>query len=591
METQKNKKLIIIDGTSILNDCYHRTLTQEFSELNKGSISKEEAYKTLLKSVDGKYINAIQGFLRLFFELVDTQKPSHLVVVWGTFRKTNCKKDIYSKYKSTSEDIDEPLLEQFSTIKDILSKAGIVQYSSHKYESLDLIGSLAKEFHKDIPVTIFARNTNILQLANLADILLERKDAEILSQKFDLDLSNYPKNYVLFNEDLIKKVTGLYFDQIVDYKAILGNSSTNVPGVKGIGKDTIVPLLQHYYSLEELYIELKVLKEDELNDLWETFKKDFSLKRNPIPILLKHKEDVYLSKKLVTINTNILTSIVKNNKNLNIDSFKNDINIKSLVSVLQELNLTPITTINNRILSKVSNLSSLIQTYSPRILSPLSEDFVGDNIEYIKNIDINNENCPIHLPKLSNIVDFDKYKSVSIGVNSSHNHNNSSKEEDSSQDESTIILPSETVMTTQTSNTDMQTNDVAISEHIIEKEDIADGKNNTESFSSIDSILNTLPKDSNLLNILNNNNLSIKDLDKDSLENVILNNFNCKKLENSNTKVRNDTITNQEGLELIETFTVNKYKCPYCNSEFLIVNSTPKYCIHCGHNSNDSQIV
>ena len=93
----KNKKLLVLDGTSLVNDAYNTTLTKEMENAKKMYDSakteeekevaleaKKEAYKTLLKSTSGQFINAVQEFFAEFLDILDKQNPSHVVVCWGS---------------------------------------------------------------------------------------------------------------------------------------------------------------------------------------------------------------------------------------------------------------------------------------------------------------------------------------------------------------------------------------------------------------------------------------------------------------------------------------------------------------------------
>ena len=404
MNSNTSKKLIIFDGTSILNDFYYRTLTKEFQEWKKGNLSEEEAYQSLLKCTNGNYINAIQGFLKIFFELIDIQNPSHLIVVWGSFKEKNFRHSIYSDYKGSSTQLDYPLKEQFSTIKNILSKIGVIQYSSHKYESQDLAGSVAKFFGNEIPTYIFTRNSNLLQLVEFAGIWIKTKNSLELSKKLSLDLTYYPKDYILYNKELVSKIIGLEYNQIIDYKAVIGNKNSGIPGAKGIGKESIFPLLKLYGSIESIYNKLESLNESELNRFWDELRKKVLIKKNPINSLLKYKDDIMTSKKLVTIKTDIISSLPKDKNPLTLSTLEFNIDVTKVLTELKKIDLAPI--INEEQLNNNNTqiLSSLIQTYNPYILSPSAKEFIGKNITDISEKNISNINSIIYLPNVSNII-------------------------------------------------------------------------------------------------------------------------------------------------------------------------------------------
>lgn len=548
MKSNTNEKLIVFDATSILNDFYHKSLTKEFQEWKKGNLSEEKAFSSLLKSSNGQYINGVQGFFKLFFELIDIQNPSHLIVVWGSFKEKNFRNVIYPDYKGSSTDLDYPLKEQFSTIKDILSKIGVIQYSSHKYESQDLAGSIAKYFKDDIPTYIFTRNSNMLQIVNHANVWIKTKDSFDLSKKFSLDLSCYPKDYILYDEDLVNKIIGLNYNQIVDYKAVIGNKNSGIPGAKGIGKESITPLLKHFNSIEELYSKLETLNEDELNNFSIEIKEKLSLKKNPIKPLLDYKNEVLISKELITIKTDIFSSLPINNNPLSLSSLAININVSNMIDELKKIDLTPI--LKKEKLSFKENiiLSSLIQTYNPYILSPSSKVFIGNNISNIGNNNTLNINSIIYLPNINNIL-------------KSRNH---SDLHDNNIFDKNIINTNaeENVSTLSKEETYIRTDD------IIDKEKSLD--------SSMENILNTLPKESLLKTLLNENKIDAS----------INNNYN--------TRVDNiNSIDNQNNnpFSLIDSFIVKRYKCSCCNTEFTVINSEPKFCTNCGFGKNNEDKI
>lgn len=535
-----NEKLIIFDGTSILNDFYHRSLTKEFQEWKKGNLSEEEAFNSLLKSTNGSYINGVQGFLKLFFELVDVQNPSHLIVVWGSFREKNFRNTIYPDYKGSSTELDYPLKEQFSTLKNILSKIGVIQYSSHKYESQDLAGSIAKHFGNEIPTYIFTRNSNALQLVEYANVWMKTKDSFELSRKFSLDLSHYPKDYVLYNKDLVNKIIGLNYNQIADYKAVIGNKNSGIPGAKGVGKESIIPLLKHFNSIEEFYSKLETLEEHELNDFGVTLKEKLSLKKNPIKPLLEHKNEVLISKELTTIKTDIISSLPKGSNPLNLTSLVTNINISNVIDELKKIDLTPIVKKEGISFNKNTILSSLIQTYNPYILSPSSKVFIGDSIKNIDNNIVSNISSIIYLPKIANIV---KLRNDNVSnedfIKNNLNTNTESKLPTLSKDKMYIT-----------------TDDILLDEGDTFNPDV-------------DSILNTLPKNSLLKTLLNEDKIDI--------------NIN----DNCNVSVDSTEYQNNNPFLLMDSFTVKRYKCSHCNNEFTVINSQPKFCPNCGFGKNN----
>ena len=116
---EKNN-IVIIDGTSILVDAYYNSLTDELLRC-KTSTEREQFFDKLEKNRNGKYIGAVRGLFSVILDAVDKMNPTHLAIVWGTSRKSNIRKKIYSGYKSDDNHMDQPLREQFKTSQILLS--------------------------------------------------------------------------------------------------------------------------------------------------------------------------------------------------------------------------------------------------------------------------------------------------------------------------------------------------------------------------------------------------------------------------------------------------------------------------------------
>ena len=119
---KEGNKVVIIDGTSILVDAYYSTLPEEMIEA-KNEEDKIKAYEYLEKDKNGRYIGAIRGLFAVIFDTIDKLNPTHITVVWGTSRKNNIRKEIYSDYKADNTQMDEPLREQFKTAQILLAPA------------------------------------------------------------------------------------------------------------------------------------------------------------------------------------------------------------------------------------------------------------------------------------------------------------------------------------------------------------------------------------------------------------------------------------------------------------------------------------
>ena len=144
--------------------------------------------------------------------------------------------------------------------------------------------------------------------------------ASSLAERCNIDLKNFnlPNNTLEYSVDLLKKVKNLKPSQIIDYKAISGDTSDNIPGIKGLGDTTSIPLLQKYDTLEDIYKSIDGLDDKGLKILATEWKNELGI-RNPMKKLISEKENAFMSKKLATIKTDIDLDITLDDLKLNID--------------------------------------------------------------------------------------------------------------------------------------------------------------------------------------------------------------------------------------------------------------------------------
>lgn len=247
------KKLILIDGNSILFRAYYAT-----------------AYPgaTLMQTTKGEYTNALFAFINMFTKIV-TNEEDYVLVAFDTGSPT-IRHQYYDEYKAGRKAMPEELAEQFPRIYEYLDVLGVKTYFKAGYEADDIIGTLAKQALKDnLTVEVFSSDKDLLQLVddNITVNLLKRgmQDVRVYTPK---------SLYEEFN---------LTHDQIIDLKALMGDASDNIPGVPGVGEKTATKLLLEYGTIENIYENIEELKG--------------KLKSN----LIEHKDLAILSKKLVTI--------------------------------------------------------------------------------------------------------------------------------------------------------------------------------------------------------------------------------------------------------------------------------------------------
>lgn len=334
---KKKNMLLAIDGSSALNEFYFATLPLSLLA-EKDKDKREAKFNQLKKTENGLYINAVEGMMKMILKFLREYNPSHMAVAWDITRDT-FRRDIYPLYKGNRPDVDKPLIEQFETMQEILKQIGIPQFYDSKYEADDYLGTLSKKFEDEIPVFIYTKDKDALQLvSDRTKLWLITNKADEFRETYgiDIELFKMPKKAFEFNPMYVKEIFGVDSENIVDLKALVGDKGDNIPGVKGIGDTSAIPLINHYGSVENLFSELKDLSKEDIKELKEMWKTDLEIKRSPINMLLKEEalELAMLSKKLGTIVRDIPL-------NISSSDLKVDINIENLkrMSDKYDLNL------------------------------------------------------------------------------------------------------------------------------------------------------------------------------------------------------------------------------------------------------------
>ena len=244
------EKLVIIDGNSL----FYRS----FFAL------------PLLSNLKGEFSNAIYGFATEIVKIIGDFKPSHVVVCFDVSRHT-FRNEIYRDYKATRKPMPEELAGQIPALKEMLSIMNIKMLEKEGLEADDLIGTISKRFN--VETIIFTGDRDSFQLVD--------DSTSVCFMKRGIS------DYVLITPDNIKNEYGVTADQVVDLKALQGDSADNIPGVSGIGPKTAVELIDKFGSLDGVYNNLSSIS-GKLHDK-----------------LIEGKEMAYLSQKLARINTNV----------------------------------------------------------------------------------------------------------------------------------------------------------------------------------------------------------------------------------------------------------------------------------------------
>ncbi len=222
------KKVILIDGNNILFRSFYAT-----------------AYTgTIMKNSKGFPTNALYGFINMINKIINEENPEYIMIAFDkgkTFRH-----DKYETYKDGRRETPNELKEQFPIAKQLVEAMGITYYEIDNYEADDIIGTFAKKVDedKDFVATIISSDKDLLQL---------------ISDEVDVKLLK-PTGFIRMDKQEFLNTYGVEPAKMVDLKALMGDASDNIPGVKGIGEKTAITLLKEYGSLENLYNHLDSVK-------------------------------------------------------------------------------------------------------------------------------------------------------------------------------------------------------------------------------------------------------------------------------------------------------------------------------------------
>lgn len=281
---QKVEKMILIDGSNLLHRGYFAT--------------------QVLQAENGLYTNAVFVLTRSILSLIKDYKPSHIAVCWDKSSKTTFRKKLFPDYKAHRTEKDPELQQQFGTAMKLLQQMEIKQFAQDEYEADDLIGTFAAKWTKE-------KSGDCYMVSNDQDLyqLLNDKVCQLKHEKNNektIRLKDFKTSYQITPK------------QWIDVKALLGDNSDNIPGVKGVGDKAALPLIRQYGNIETLYDHVSELSTGDFKRYYKA--------------LIENKEAAFLSKKLATIVTDVpLINAV------NLDELKVCVNQKKMLNAFQHL--------------------------------------------------------------------------------------------------------------------------------------------------------------------------------------------------------------------------------------------------------------
>ena len=290
---KKECDLFLIDGFSLLFRCYY-------------------GYPPNLTTPSGTPINAVYGFVTLMLNAIKQFNPTHFGICLDR-KEPTYRHEVFPDYKANRSDPDDEFLVQLPEFKRVLESFDIPLIEMPGFESDDLLGTLSHQFSSQgIKTYIMSGDMDLLQLIN--------ENTAIVMNKKGVS------NYLIYNLDELTSNYDLTPEQFIDFKALKGDASDNIPGVKGVGEKTALNLLRDYPSLDAIYENLDLIASKSVRTKLETA-----------------KEMAYLSKKLVTIDKFAPL-------NMPIDSFLFNPNWQKVVDMFAEYEF-------KRLIDRVSDFS------------------------------------------------------------------------------------------------------------------------------------------------------------------------------------------------------------------------------------------
>ncbi|KKP62825.1 MAG: polymerase protein [Candidatus Roizmanbacteria bacterium GW2011_GWC2_34_23] len=258
------KTLLLIDGNAIMHRAYHALPP--------------------FKAADGTPTNVVYGYLSMLNKVVTDFKPDYLISCFDT-PKATFRNKLFKEYQSQRPKIDDDFIIQIPLVKQAVDAAGIERMEKDGFEADDLIGTITRIFETNkFRVVILTGDKDIFQL--ITD--------NVFVAAPQLGLANIK----IFDRSEVEKKLDVSPNQIIEYKALVGDPSDNYPGASGIGPKTASKLIHQFGTVEQIYKDIDKVESEKVKE-----------------ILKKEKDSVYLSKKLATIMTDVEID-------LNIDKLK-----------------------------------------------------------------------------------------------------------------------------------------------------------------------------------------------------------------------------------------------------------------------------
>ena len=243
------KKLVIIDTFNFLHRAYY-------------------AIPKSFRAPDNTPTNAVYGVCSMIISIINELKPDYMIAALDS-QKPTFRSEEFSNYKAQRKEMDEELRVQIPIVFDAIEKLGVMKLNCEGYEADDVIGTLVERYKDSFEIYILSNDRDMWQL---------------ITQTVRVLLPNTKGFFEEINADNVKERLEFAREHLVDYKALRGDTSDNIPGVYGVGEVTAKKLISQYETIENIYAHIEEIKPE-------------SLKKK----LIENVETAYLSKKLATI--------------------------------------------------------------------------------------------------------------------------------------------------------------------------------------------------------------------------------------------------------------------------------------------------
>ena len=337
---QKDNFLILIDGTAYLYRAFHALPP--------------------LTNKQGENTGAIHGFLKALFKIIEDFAPEHIGLVFDAKGK-NFRHDIYNDYKANRSKMPDELSEQIPKLYEILELLGYPPIIIDGVEADDVIGTLSKQFRKTKVVRIFSGDKDFAQLVNSSVAIIN------------------PITLETMDEVAVKKKFGIDAKHIIDYLALVGDKSDNIPGLPGVGSKTASRLINQYGSVENIIKNKNLIR----GKVGETLNENIDqLKLSKILATIKEDLDLNINLKNLTKKDTDDDKIVKIFKRLELNSLlKNELG-KNNYKENNAKDSKKIDTKNYNIITKENDLLSIIEDIKKKKF--FSFDLETSSLDYME---------------------------------------------------------------------------------------------------------------------------------------------------------------------------------------------------------------